>query len=559
MTDGQCAAWCERHRALGWVAATSVVLLYGALLFRAYPTGHEGSLVYLPTTPDDAYMYLRYADNLLDGKGFAWNSDGIQTYGVTSLPYLLAVTAARALHLSGGGLLMLLSWVFGGLFFVPVVLACRTVVKTRSLRSVTLLIVLCSAPVVWQAMTRTHALSGMDTTMSTLGNALLVLGVLSQLTQPSRRRFMLMCLAAYTSYVIRPDNLLYAVFVPTLGLLLLTPRRAEAVKFLAVLAALVLLDLATKRAIFGSALPLSAYVKQAGYYTGYAGARTWNPVAYLREFSLSILLYLGALVLLTRRHHARLLAVLLGPVALTFLYYFTVVQVMGQGARFYYPSLPFWIVSTVLILDDALANEFRGFQFRAVVPRILIAGALSVGLWGAMPRAANLYAEIVYGPWPDVGLRNRKLPLLGGRKAKEAVGRFASRLPTGTVMTATEVGFLGAAAPQVTIIDLAGLNDNELARRGFSMSYVLGRKPDVVWFPHYDYVSMIRSMLATDSFWRDYDYYCEAYDYGIAVRKDSRLRHALMDGLDRGWNEAYGGLAIPRCERQSVATPQRVF
>ena len=70
---------------------------------------------------------------------------------------------------------------------------------------------------------------------------------------------------------------------------------------------------------------------------------------------------------------------------------------------------------------------------------------------------------------------------------------------------------------------------------------------------------MVRSMLATDSFWRDYHYYCEAYDYGIAVRKDSRWRRALRDGLDRGWNAAYGGLTIPICERQSVRAPSRVF
>lgn len=555
MTDARCSAWLERHKALVWVLAALVVLLYGALLFRAYPTMHAAALVFLPTTLDDAYMYLRYAANLLDGKGFAWNSDGIQTYGVTSLPYLLAVTALRALHLAGGPLLMLLSWAFGGLFLVAVVLACRTGVKTRSLKSVPLLIVLCGAPVVWQVLTRAHALSGMDTTMSAFGNALLVLSVLAQLTRPSRGRFTLMCLAAYVTYAIRPDNLVYAVSVPTLSLVLLTPRRAEVVKFLVILAGLVALDLVTKRAIFGHALPLSAYVKQSGYYTGYAGARIWNPMAYLGEFGLLVLPHLWVLVLFARRHHARLLTVLLGSVVLTFLYYFTVVQVMGGAARFYYPALSFWIVSAVLILDDTLAGGFVVLRSKAVVPRILIAVVMSVGFGVAMPRVANVYAEMVFGPWPDLGLRNRKIPLLGERKVKEEVGRFASRLPAGTVMTATEVGFLGAVAPQVTIIDLAGLNDGELAQRGFSMSYVLGRKPDLVWFPHYDYVNMVRTMLATDAFWLDYDYYCEAYDYGIAVRRDSQLRQALMDELDRGWNETYGGISIPTCERRLVATP----
>src|SRR5215468_8291399 len=41
---------------------------------------------------DDAYMYLRYAHNLLRGHGISWNP-GTPVYGATSLLHLIVVTA----------------------------------------------------------------------------------------------------------------------------------------------------------------------------------------------------------------------------------------------------------------------------------------------------------------------------------------------------------------------------------------------------------------------------------------------------------------------------------
>jgi hypothetical protein len=495
---------------------------------------------------DDAYMYVRYAANLLDGKGVAWNPDGVQTYGVTSLPYLLAVAVFSALGLPKDFLLVLLSWMFGALSFATVVFACRTAVKTRSLESLPVLIVLCCGPVAWRLTTRTHALGGMDTTMSAFGNALLLLSVMAVVTRQTQARFRLMCLAAYASYAIRPDNALYALLVPLLGLVLLTPRRTDALKFLLVFGGLVALDLTAKRAIFGYAFPLSAYVKQTGYYTGYAGARIWNPITYLGEFSWLIVGHITVLIVFARRRHARLLAVLLGPVVATFLYYFTVIQIMGMGARFYYPAFPFWIASAVLVLDDVLDHGFvprlKTFASRGVILGVFL------GLLNATPRLANRYAATVWGPPVDLGLSNRRLPQIGIRRARQEVGTFAAALPSGTLLAATEVGFLGVAAPQVTRIDLAGLNDNNLARYGFSMSYLLGRRPDVIWLPHWHYVDMVHTILATDAFQREFDYYCEAFDFGVAVRKDGRFHDVIMSGLNRTWKEIYAGLPVRACE-----------
>jgi hypothetical protein len=39
--------------------------------------------VFPPTDFDDAYVYVRYANNLIDGHGLVWNPGGAAVYGVT--------------------------------------------------------------------------------------------------------------------------------------------------------------------------------------------------------------------------------------------------------------------------------------------------------------------------------------------------------------------------------------------------------------------------------------------------------------------------------------------
>ena len=60
-----------------------------------------GAFVYIvlnsvPCYFDDAYMFIRYANNLLAGYGHAWNPGGEQTFGSTSLTHLGVVTLLKA-------------------------------------------------------------------------------------------------------------------------------------------------------------------------------------------------------------------------------------------------------------------------------------------------------------------------------------------------------------------------------------------------------------------------------------------------------------------------------
>jgi hypothetical protein len=57
-----------------------------------------------PTDFDDAYMYLRYAHNLLAGEGVAWNPGEGSVFGVTSLLHLALLTGLRWLFANLGPL-----------------------------------------------------------------------------------------------------------------------------------------------------------------------------------------------------------------------------------------------------------------------------------------------------------------------------------------------------------------------------------------------------------------------------------------------------------------------
>ena len=73
---------------------------------------------------DDSYMFVRYANQLLNGNGMSWNPDGKTTYGATSLPYVWALAGIlRVFSGDPGSLLVGLSWFFGFLGVVMLIMA----------------------------------------------------------------------------------------------------------------------------------------------------------------------------------------------------------------------------------------------------------------------------------------------------------------------------------------------------------------------------------------------------------------------------------------------------
>ncbi len=73
-----------------WFICGSVSALAAALFIAVYAPGR------METRFDDAYMFSRYADNFLNGHGFAWNPTDGPSYGITSPVYLFLITALKA-------------------------------------------------------------------------------------------------------------------------------------------------------------------------------------------------------------------------------------------------------------------------------------------------------------------------------------------------------------------------------------------------------------------------------------------------------------------------------
>src|SRR4029079_12969801 len=120
--------------------------------------------------------------------------------------------------------------------------------------------------------------------------------------------------------------------------------RAAAVIYVSCLGVVILGDLFLKARVFGDVIPLSLFAKRTGFYADYLGAWRWNPVRYALGFVANCLPWLFLMTAVADRQGLLRLAAMLGPVALTFLGFMGIVQIMGFGARFYYPFLPFVIV-----------------------------------------------------------------------------------------------------------------------------------------------------------------------------------------------------------------------
>jgi len=358
------------------------------------------------------------------------------------------------------------------------------------------------------------------------------------------------------TYLARPDNGIYSILFPSLAILLLLP--AENRKILEIFWGGILLllaaDIIWKQSIFGSPLPLSYYVKKRGFYQGYIGAHQWNPIIYLKDFWGAAVPFWGIIVLTAKKRQGRLLLAFLLPVILTFICYFGFTQIMGQYARYYYPSLPFIVVSSIICLDRFL-NEYKGLRSinaRSYSIRVFVVVMtiifLNTSFFGKA--LSRKYARLFLHPTKArsrVALKHNKgasLPGLGWWRSILEMSDIARQCPRGTVIAATEYGYLSASSPHVSIIDLAGLNDKYISHYGFSMSYVLSRKPDIIWFPHPEYTHIVQEILTNDGFWFEYSYYRKAFDYGLAIRKRSMNLPEISAVIKASWQKNYPNLTM---------------
>lgn len=511
---------------------------------------------------DDAYMFIRYADNFLSGYGVAWNRDGIQTYGATSILYLFCVAMLRWFfsEIDSASVLIRASALFGLLAIGVNTITINSFVRSKALTKLKLPLAVSMSYLLLSPIYRFHAVSGMDTTLSIFANSVLVLSAFQLTFRRYPHSMSLAVLAGYFSFLARPDNLLYVICLPVCCQLLLsdTDQKKASIRYLLGLFAVLLIDSITKWMIFGDPLPLPFYAKANGYYEGYIGAYQWNPLGYLIYFGSLVLPFLILISLFVRKEGARIISAFMIPVVVTFAYFFSVVQIMGMEARYYVPALPFFVISSFLAFDRYLEVQHRNLYAWSLVGRYIRLRLLVIfGLIALLvPPAFRIFAGDIYerlflSHEPTSGYAvNYKAdsgwfpPELGWWSSIQAVSSITSSLPQGTRVAMSEYGFIGAQSPHIYIIDPLGLNDPVFAHQGFSASEFFDRKPDLIWLPHPDYTAIVSSILTANEFWTGYDYYPGAFDYGIAIRRDSPHYQIVYETVEKIWKQRYKNLEL---------------
>jgi hypothetical protein len=521
-------------------AAALTVLLLGAWMARAWLRG---------LTFDDAYMFYRYAVNISHGLGISWNPDGVPTYGMTSQLWVLFVLPLTAVPFSPGHLLQLASWLAGCAALATLAAAVTCHAKSLWLRSAPVAFAAVVLPLVANPIFAYHLTTGMDTMVSLWANAAVVFGILEYVTRPTLGRAFALGVLSFVAILARPDAGLCALGAPVLAWLTQanTRHRWRDLAGLSVLpAALAGAELVLCKAYFSVPFPLGFYAKSLHAYAGFQS--TENAVQYAYMAALCALPFAAALGATLTRKQAPLALALLLPAAATVIYLLSVRQVMGFVGRYYIPLLPFLVVQSLLSVDRALIDGTR--VARRVALGIGATLAIYVGLRPIELMAERSYqARVVSAPIPVPSLpilADDPLPIFGGKYAPvyPAAARLVAALPAGARVAASEVGYLGALAPQATIIDLVGLNDTRIGVRGFSMDDLLARAPDFIWLPDPAYTGLRAILLSDPRFFERYIVVASVFTSGVAIRRDSPIRHDVEAGLRKTWAELYPSWSI---------------
>jgi len=505
---------------------------------------------------DDAYMYLRYANHLLAGQGMAWNLGEGSVYGVTSLLHLAVVVMVKCVFpwLAPAGVLQVASGGAAIGFLAALIGIVALCSRHARLRRNWLFWTAAIIPLVaFREAFDFHAGTGMDTMVSALANAVLVFFALQFARAPNLSRAGWAALASLFAVLARPDNLLCALFCPTLGVLFWAPRprwKPLAVFVVTVgglLAALVLAEWLW----LGSPLPLSFFVKLPFYYGGFAGEFGWNPFLFLKVFALSAWPFVVALMLFADRAGMRRAGVLLVPALASIVVLCRFNQIMGHLGRFYFPFLPLFVAAGALEFDAWLGRMGTGqaASSKAMLGRAVLAVTLTLAGSLSLSFAADRYSSRAQAQKlvPVDGFHTAAqtpLPELDSWQSAQAVAELAKAAPARTSFAMSEHGLPGALAPQTTIVDMLGLHDPYFARHGFSAAELFRRKPDVIWLPHSDHTQMLRDILDSEEFWKHYAFYPDAFFHGIALRTDSPHAGRLAELLSAQWQKAYPGFPI---------------
>ncbi len=504
-----------------------------------------------PLAFDDAYMFLRYAHNIRHGLGFSWNLDGVHTYGPTSLLWSFCVLLLSYLPTDPWTQLILGSWLCSITAAITMAWAAAANAQSDWLRNPLRVLPLVVLPLAGSAVFDGNQFNGMETMLATTLCALF-LG-LALRWRDGRVPPAAVSAAGLLLFLARPESALVTLLLPLL-LWLLLERPRPALKSMLLLYGFfltgVLIELVACQLYFGTPVPLSVYMKGHHAYLGYSSI--WYPSLLLIAFLAALQLFLAALILLARRRDRLLVLACFVPAAAVFSYLATVTQIMGFYSRYYVPYIPLIVVPTLLVLDHWLAGSesdaWPGHMLRnrSVLTAALLLFFLVLSSEAVQARLRR-FGHSSHDEYDAAQLNiNATIPLPATNWQSTMLSitdNLIAPLPPGTTVAATEVGYLGERASRINLIDLAGLNDTDIALHGFNVSRFLQRKPDLIWMPNTAYTYQRGIMFSDPAFLAQYDIYADAGDYGIAVRKDSLFRSQIDRQLSVFWSKLYPGTA----------------
>ena len=498
---------------------------------------------------DDAYIFTRYADNILKRGMLSFNPGCEATYGLTSPAFLGVVLPIRAILPQNPALTMLFSsavcgLIFSGLLIVLIRKGIDSSIPTVN-QMIAVIILLSFALAAGDFSV--HFLSGMDT-MSALafltGYILVCIWHQRSLTVYST---LLTGFIGGMAFSIRPDLLIYTLMVPLVILLLSSGRtRLKAAGILSVTSLTVLFQVLLYSKFLNSPLPLPFYAKSIGNYGGYLQEQYHLvPLKQLCNYISSFPFLFSAIGIALwidwksfwKRMSATGKGLLLATIAFTGYHLFFVIPIMGYSQRFYYPTLPALVFLAVrcmvFIVERTSLNDIlrKGFMDKADSRAILAVTVLFLMFSLGPPTAREVYPLLTIG---NGGYR-------GFDVTEEYRDRWTaywfcldefSRLPEDMVIAATEIGHVLAMNPGKTILDLTGLNETMIAHNGFSAdSFFQSYQPDLIYMPHPDYREMSRQLNADPYFTGHYELFSSSdlsTTMALALNRDSEYYERML-------------------------------
>lgn len=164
---------------------------------------------------DDAFMFVRYADNLMKYGKLSWNPGMEPSYGLTSILYLIVITPIRILTSNNPALTAMLSSMLCGFLFIglSILLVFKYIKATPTIKYSLVLLTLISLALANEHLSA-HFCSGMDTTFAMSYITLYLIIAIAFERSSSLKTGITLGIIGGLAFSVRPDIMLFSYIVP---------------------------------------------------------------------------------------------------------------------------------------------------------------------------------------------------------------------------------------------------------------------------------------------------------------------------------------------------------